>query len=278
MINFFLRRLKKLSVVEIFVAIFIITSTVFFIKFFGLKEDTRLIRVEVVRKNFVENYDPLGYRTPFWLSDKLKVGQTEKNSVGQVIASIVNMENYTRDNEETGLYLTLKVTVVLNRRTGQYSFKDKPFANGQQIELNLGENYVLGQIIDTNVPENGYPVKIFTVTARGRGIRSSVYSKIIPGARMIDRSSGLAAAEITSVKIEPSSIQPIKFDPTNRFLISDQTVDEHDVIITVKVTAYQLDQRWFFAGHQNLKVGQDIYLYTDQVNLPRYEITDINEL
>ena len=50
MINFFLRRLKKLSVVEIFVAIFIITSTVFFIKFFGLKEDTRLIRVEVVRK------------------------------------------------------------------------------------------------------------------------------------------------------------------------------------------------------------------------------------
>ena len=95
---------------------------------------------------------------------------------------------------------------------------------------------------------------------------------------MIDRSSGLAAAEITSVKIEPSSIQPIKFDPTNRFLISDQTVDEHDVIITVKVTAYQLDQRWFFAGHQNLKVGQDIYLYTDQVNLPRYEITDINEL
>jgi hypothetical protein len=272
------KRLRALTPLEIFIVILVIASTVFLIKFFGIKKEYRLVRVEVIRKNWVENYDSYGYRVPFWLSDKLKVGQTERDSGGNTIATIVRIENYERGNEEAEVYLTLKLNLVLNRRTQQYTYKEKPFATGLPIQLTLGDNSVEGQIVDTNAPENGYPQKTFEVVARGQNITPWYYTKMASGQKMYNRATAEEVAQVLSVKLEPPTFQQVRFDNTGKFLQLNTEADNRDVTITAKINAYQIDNRWFFSGHQNLKIGGNIFLYTKDVNFYAFEIKSINEL
>lgn len=271
-----IKRLKLITPFEIFAATVCVGLLVFIVKYFGIKEDYRNIRVEVIRKNWVENYDPYGYRAPYWLSDKLKVGQTEKNSVGKNIAQVVRIENYIKGSEEAEVYLTLKVQAVLNKRTGRYTFKDKPMDLGSQIELSLDTANVLGQIVDDNAPLSGYPTKNFEIKVRGRNVDPSLLPKIVPGIKMYERSSNQVIAEFTDVKIEDSSLQPLTFDQ-EKYLYT-QTNRHKDVVITAKITAYQMDGRWYFSGHQNIVNNSQFWFYSNELYLYELSIEDVHEL
>lgn len=271
------RRLKNLTPIEIFILITIIFFTIFIVKFFGRKKEFITVKVEVVKQNWLNNYDPYGYRTPFWISDKVKIGQTEKNNSGQIIATLVDLENYEYENEEAELYLTLKLEVIFDKKTGIYYFKDKPLNIGSIIELNLNNIELKGQIIDNNVPQNGYPTKYFITTVRARNLNSWAYEKIVPGLKIYNRATNEVVGEITKVNLENSSLQEIKTDSTGRYLTTINSDKNKDAVITMKIKGYQIDNKWFFTGQQNLKVNNFLFIYTDQINLKYSEIQNIEE-
>lgn len=269
----FKKLISKISPLEIFIVITICFLTVFLIKFFGIKKEWRTIKVEVIKKNWTENYDPYGYRTPFWLSDKIKKGQTEKDKGGKVIAQLVNFENYERGSEETELYLYVKIQTTFNKRTEKYFFKDKEINLGSPIELNLDNNLILGQIIDNDVPSEGYPTKNFIVTLRAKNLEPSIIANIIPHDKMIDRANQETIIEILGIITE---------NPTSNLLVKQLSNDKNnlsvfynpklkDALIKVRVKASLQDNRWFFTGHQSLKVGNSLYFYGKNINL--YDLT-----
>ena len=172
------KRLQSLSFFEIFISLSIITLVVFVVKYFGLKVEWKTIRVEVINKSWAENYNPYGYRTPFWLSDKIKVGQKEYGKSGVVIAEIIGVDNYVRGGEEAEVYLTVKVRTTYQRALRQYIFKDKPLDLGSAIEIAPDQNIIYGQIIDNDTPPGGYPKKELLVTGRGRGFESYFVDQI----------------------------------------------------------------------------------------------------
>ena len=268
-------RLKTISGLEIFVIITIVFLTIFTVKFFGKKKELITIRVEVIKKNWVDNYDPYGYRAPFWLSDKVKIGQVEKNKTGKTIATLINLENYERGGEEAELFLTLRLEVLLDKRTGIYYFKDKPLSLGSTIDLNLDNIDIPGQVVDINVPNNGYPTAYFYVKAMSRNLDSWKYLNITPGLKVLDRANDEVIAEITKTRTEDSSLQ--KMDFTSGYL-SAVKGETKDVTVEMKVKGYNVDDRWYFEGHQNLKIGNLIYIYTDKINLYGFEIEDIKQL
>jgi len=269
------KRLKTISGLEIFIIITIIFLTIFTVKFFGKKKEIITIRVEVIRKNWVDNYDPYGYRTPFWLSDKIKIGQVEKNKTGKIIATLVNLENYERGGEEAELFLTLRVEVLLDKRTGIYYFKDKPLSLGSTIDLYLNNIDTPGQVVDINVPNNGYPTAYFYIKARAKNLDSWEYQNIIPGLKVLNRATDETLAEITNTKIEDSSLQKVDF--TNGYLSVIKGKNK-DLTIEMKVKGYKVDDRWYFEGHQNLKLGNLLYIYTDKIDVYAAEIEEIKQL
>lgn len=279
MITFITHRLKTISPLQYFVVITIISLLIFLVKLFGIKEDYRLIRVEIVKKNWIENYDPYGYRAPFWLSDKIKVGMTEKNPVGKNIAEVLKVENYIRGGQDAQIYLTLKAKVVYNKRLQRYTYKDAPLDLGSPIDLNLDTVRVIGQIIDDNVPPEGYPTKTIVVTARGRNFSPAEVSNVVPGLKMYERANNKVVAEVIEVKVEPSTQVQTSID---RFGNLYQNINQNkDVIITVNLEVVNIDNRWYFSGHSQIKPnhqGDLLYLFTDKMDLPGLLIESVDGL
>jgi hypothetical protein len=272
-------QLKKLTPTEIVITILFITTAIIFIKYFSSKATWKTVRIEVIKKNWAENYDPYGYKAPFWLSDKIKIGQNEINKSGKVIATVTNIENYERGGEEIDLYLTVKIKTNYTKKTNSYSFKDNQIYLGSAIELNLDNNYLIGQIIDMDPPVSGYQTKQFLITTNIRDVDVEKIKNITLHDKMYNKTDNSIISEI--IKIETSS-------PTNNiyiqntshtnFLSLSQNNKNKDVTIKFLVTAKYISQDWYFAGHQNIKVGNNFYFYSPKINLYGMEIVNVEEI
>lgn len=271
-------KLKTLSFAEIFIFVAISAFTIFLVKYFGLKREWRTIRIEVIKQNWTENFDPYGYRVPYWLSDKVHIGQTQKDKSGKVIATLVDFDSYDRGTEEDEMYLNVKVKVIHNKRTDEYLFNDKTYLNlGSPIELTLNNILIKGQIIDTNVPEKGYPIKYFQVITRGRNVEPWIISQISPNDKVINKSNNELIAKIIEIKTEDPSNQIASING-KKYLEITPNNRVRDILVTAKIKAYFQDGKWYFSGHQNAKVGNGLYFYTNKVNMFGFEIQDIKEI
>lgn len=273
-----IQRLKILSLFDIFVCISIIAFTVFIVKFFGQKTEWKTVKIEVINRSWADNYNPYGYRTPFWLSEKLKIGQKEYNKSGKLIAEVLNIENYERGSEEAEVYLTVKLKTNLQKRLRQNYFKEKPLDLGSAIELSLDQNTVYGQVIDTDAPVNGYPQKKFIITTRGRGIDKYIIDHTKIGDVMKNRYNNTTVATILDFHTEKTTVAYVNQINNNSgalgFKINEDT---KDLIVKFEIITEQIDGRWYFAGHQQVKVGNGIYFYGQNINL-LLGIEDVQEL
>ena len=60
--------------------------------------------------------------------------------------------------------------------------------------------------------------------------------------------------------------------------LNSSNVNMLDAIIKIKLRTYQMDNKWFFSGHQDLKIGSSLYLYTNQTNLYNLDIQNVEEI
>ena len=185
---------------------------------------------------------------------------------------IGNEKNILFYNDEEG---NTKVEVLLDKRTGIYYFKDKPLSLGSTIDLNLDNIDIPGQVIDTNVPNNGYPTAYFYIKARAKNLDPWEYQNIIPGLKVLNRATNETLAEVTNTKIEDSSLQKVDFTKGYLSVIKGEN---KDLTVEMKVKGYKVDDRWYFEGHQNLKLGNLIYIYTDKIDVYEAEIEEIRQL
>ena len=270
------KRLKALTIFDIFVSISIVVFVVFVVKFFQEKTGWKTIRVEIINKNWAENYNPYGYRTPFWLSDKLRIGQKEYNKTGQVIAEITNIENYERGSEEAQVYLTLRIKATYQKQLHQDLFKNKPLTLGSAIEIVPDQNTVYGQVVDLDVPPLGYPQKKMIVTARGRGIDQYIIDNIKINDTMDNRNNQTSIATIIDFHTENATrVFASEVSDTNKFVSFKTNPNTKDVVVKFELTANQIDNRWYFAGNQQIKVGNPLYFYGQSISLYNLEIEDV---
>lgn len=271
-------RLKTLSILEIFISITVIVLVVFVIKFFGQSIEWKTVRIEIINKSWADNYNPLGYRTPFWLSDKLKVGQKEYDKSGKVIVEIINIENYERGTEEADAYLTVKLRTTLQKRIHQYFFKDVPLNLGSAIQISPDQNVVYGQVVDLNMPETGYPQRTLIITARSRGIDQYVIDKVKINEIMNDRYIQKPVATIISFQTEKTTkVYVNELTDNNHTLEFKVDQNTKDLVVKYKITVSQIDNSWYFGGHQQIKIGNPFYFYGQNINLIQ-EIENVEQL
>lgn len=271
-------RLKKLNPTEIIVTILFAVISIVFIKYFSSKITWKTVRIEVIKKNWTENYDPYGYKAPFWLSDKIKIGQNEIDKSGKIIATVTDIENYQRGSEEVDLYLTVKIKTNYTKKTNSFYFKDNQIYLGSAVELNLDNNYLIGQIIDMDPPTSGYQTKQFLITAKARDIDTQTIENITLNDKMYNQTDNSVIAEITDINISfPNNNIYVEKTSTNNFLSLAPNTKNKDVTIKFLITAQRISQNWYFAGHQNIKVGNNFYFYSPKINLYTMEIVNVEE-
>ncbi|MEK7543644.1 MAG: DUF4330 family protein [Patescibacteria group bacterium] len=246
--------------------------TIFVVKFYGRKPTERIIRIQVVGKSWTQNYNNYaGYRPPFWLSENIQVGDVETTVNGWRSGEIIAIEKYDRWGTDVDLYLTAKLQGEINGRTNKFIYNSKPVEVGAFIELHLTRADVLGQIIDDNVPEKGYPEKEIVATVRVRNEDPWVVEALRVGDTMLNGPQKKQVAVVETISIEP---------PTSAIFLSDATIDNppnntflsidpraKDVVMKVRLRAQHHDSGWYFGGHQSIKIGQQIWIYFSQVNV-----------
>ena len=273
-------RFRTVKPIEVFVIAAVGFSVIFLTKYFSLNRQSRTIRVEEIGRDWANSFNPYGYKAPFWISNKLKTGQREKSSTGKTIAEVIDIENYERGNEEAVIYLTVKVEAQFNKKMETYVFKGRALDLGAPIELRLDNIRVLGQIIDENILTSSYEKKEIIIKGRWRAQEPWNIAQIDIGDTMVNRANGEVIAEILDVKIEPlngaSTILTLP-SRTREELLLENNPRWRDAVISARIKVHKQNNLWFFAGHQKIKVGERIWIYTDKIDIGFLEINQVSD-
>lgn len=261
--------IKKIGLREIFILLFIAGLSVSLVKFFGRQSGIwRTVRIMVGEE---------AKKPDFWLSENIEIGEVEFGVDGSKIAEIIKIESYEADKEKVNMYLTVKVKTELNKKLNKYVYKGRAIEAGSLIEFRLPQALVKGVIIDDQVLEDGYEQKQVIVKGRWQAQKNQLVDKIKVGDKMFDLGGQKAVAEVLKVWVISSNKRTtIGFTANNQLEIAANP-SLVDGIITLKLLVEKHDNRWFFAGDQKIKIGQELNLYLPMVDAV-LEIEDVDWL
>lgn len=268
---------KNFGLREAFIVLLIAGLSVGLVKFFSRQAGVwRTIRVEVAGASWAQGGSPIS--PPFWLSENIKVGEVELGVDGTKIAEITKIENFERGDEKADIYLIVKVKTELNKKMNRHIFKGRAIEVGSLIEFRFKQALVGGQIIDDQVPENGYEQKEVIIKGRWQSQEPWRVNQVKIGDKMIDRGTGKVVAEILSVWPEPASQRTtVKVASADQLLVSSSP-RWVDGVLRIRLLLEKHDDRWYFGGHQKVKVGRHLWLYLPEVDIPYMEIEAVDEV
>lgn len=270
--NYFKVIKKNFKIREAFIVLLIAGLSVGMVKYFARKAGVwRTIRVEVIGSGWEENaYQPV--KPPFWLSEKIKINDVERGVDGSEIAQVLRVENYERGDEKADVYLILKVKTEFNGKMKKYVFKGKAIEVGAMVEFRLENALIRAQVVDDQVPGEGYEQKEVIIQGRWPNQEPWSVNEIKVGDTMVDRGNNQVVAEVLSVWSESATINLSHID---QLLVSSNS-RRVDGLIKLKMRLVKYDDRWYFAGHQKVKVGRHIWVYLPEVDIPYLEVMAIN--
>lgn len=282
-------RIRHIGVIQLFAILVVAAATVYVVKYFGRQPATRLIQVQVTGKDWTQNYTNYnGYKAPFWLTDKIQVGDTERSVDGKTIATITAIDSYDRGTPDTDLYITLRIKGEINTRLQKFLYNNQFIEVGAPIQIHLSHALIAGQIVDDDVPQAGYPQKKLMITGRYRNAPGWVVDALTAGDTMTDGPHGPAVATVTQIETEPPTSTILFTLPqdahartgnmirTSTFLENNPSLQ--DIVLHVTITATDRNGGWYFANAQPLKVGNIISINLSRVNLPEVEIQAIEDV
>ncbi len=261
------KKIRSITPIQIAVIILVVVSVVFVVKYYGKKGEWHVVKIQVVGKNWSDSYVQYdGFRPPFWLAEHIKQGDTELSLGGQIIAEVERTESYSRAGPDYDLYLTVKIRGTLNKRTNTFVYNGKAVRTGAPIELQLTSASVLGQIIDDNVPTEGYPTKNVVVKVRYKNTEQWIINKVRVNDELRDTAGNKIFGKIQSIQIEEPTNMLVQFDGYNRLTVVPST-KLSDLVLFVRIITEIHNGELFFEGHQNVKPSNGLWLYLPNINL-----------
>lgn len=274
--SYLAKKLRKITPIQAFIILVVIAGAVFVVKFFGKQPEWRLIRVQVIGKDWSNTYDNEGYRPPYWLVESVNEGDVELSAGGGKLAEVVKVESYKRAQSDYDLYLTLRVNGVLNAPVNKYTYKGRAIEVGAPISLRLNNTLIFAQVIDAQVPEEGYEAKDVVVTGRFRNAEPWIISNLKVNDEMTNVKQGEVVAEILSIAIEPAQSRLVVSG--TRSLIFQRNPRLRDIVLRVKLVVEKHGEEWYFGVNQNIKAGNTLRLSFPEVDLLSIEVESVEDV
>ncbi len=288
--KFVIEKSEKLKWIEILgISVFFFILLIAFLFLTRRSED---IMVTVRLLNY--NSAPAYYNFPRQLFiENLKKGLKEEGQLGSTVLEVLDVYKYPSNDVNQDIFVTLKISSVYNRHTGQYSYDNLPLLIGDYRTFQLQNIVFSGVIIDINTSGKPREQKMFSVTGfldpvnnndfasfqqvailngvTVDGIKNFLADQIKPGLKIID-SNGQTAAEIISVNKTPGKVTSIQ----NGFYQTAVDPGTKHVETTLNILADKVGDGYFFQKEQSLNIGHSIILSFENLNIT-LTVTSVTE-
>jgi hypothetical protein len=279
--KFVIGKSRKLKWIEMLgIAVFFFILLVAFL-FLSRRSKDIIVTVRILDSNS----QPSFYNFPRQLFlENLKSGLKEKSQLGGTVLEVLDVYKYPSSDVNQDVFVTLKISSVYNRQTGEYSFDNLPLLIGDYRTFQLQDIVFSGVIIDINTTGKPKEQKMFSVTGfldpvnnndsvsneqvaifngvNTNGIKNFLADQIKPGLKILD-SNGQTAAEISSVNKTPGKVT---FLQSGRFASADDPDTKH-IEITLNILADKVGDSYFFQKEQSLTIGSPIFLSFENLKI-----------
>jgi len=221
----------------------------------------------------VENVDwwyGSGAPPRYWYANDLAVGDQAKDSFGQTVAEVVNIDNYDQGGPYRMIFVDLKLRVDFDKNKNQYLYEFKPLSVGSSLIINFPQHQLRGIIVQTGADEIDYFFK--TIRVVKNGVYKPIADQIKEGDKAYD-SSGNVVAEIIEVKKAVTNFYT--FSDIRGEMIKTFNPDYSDLDIVLKVKAFNTLDRDFYINNTVLKVGSKIWLQFKDYAIEDAQIIEI---
>jgi hypothetical protein len=246
--------LSKISIFDFILLSVVALFAVLFFVFFHRKAEFVNIRVSVTDRDVL--YAQVKPKS--WYAGQFQVGDVEKDTIGQPIAEIVNVETFNVTAEEKAVYLDIKVKATYDSRTQQYSSRGRVLNFGAPMRFNFSKVTFDGIVTDFPGSDTDKNVQKGQTVFEGivRAIEPSLAASIKKGDQVVD-SNQHVLAEVTNVEVRPAE----KVTPTaqGELLLKKDPLYK-DVLITVRVETKFFAHELYAFDFFPVKIGQKIPL------------------
>jgi hypothetical protein len=207
-----------------------------------------------------------------WYANRFAIGDVERDSVGNVIAEIIDVHVTPVESNRSIVYITLRVKSVYDSRTKLYSLRGKPIIFGNAFRFTM-QNVVFDGIV-TKAPKSSEAgiEKNIRITALMRGIEPYV-AEALKKDMMVKSSTGTILAKILDVNIKPAEV--VTQNLYGDLLLKNDPLYK-DVIVSVEVLSL-LENDVYYAFDKPIAVGEPIALNFGHISIYPF-ITSIEPL
>lgn len=251
---------KKLTIVDVVLIGIVLLGAVFIYRFFNSEE--QWINAVVLQSN-----------TPLFLSNSYKIGDTEKDSNGTVIAQIINIESQSTALTQSinkDFFFSVKLKVKINPRTRDYEYKNKIIKVASPIDIKSNSGLITGTIISLD-QSSVFNKENKTVTLKIYDVYPWYAEAIKVGAFEQDDTLN-KIVEVVSKEVSDSEIMtttslgsPVK--TTNPL--------KKDILLTIKISVQKFGNDYIFRKDRRVSIGEKIIFSAGDVRITDAFITAI---
>jgi len=210
-------------------------------------------------------------KPPIWFVKALKKGDVERDLVGKPVAQLLSVRYYPwiSNTSQYDIYLTLKLKVSENKKTGQYSFNRSTIGIGSPIDLEFPNSQLSGTI--TQLQKDPFQIRpVFkTVTLEKKWAFPWEYEAIQAGDSYFDGEDKVF--EIVDKKQE--NVYDVYSSIGNNYPI-ESDLRKH-ITLRAKIQLSQADNQLIFGEEQIIKPGKPITIATSNFIFQDYLIEAI---
>lgn len=200
---------------------------------------------------------------PSWLTDSLKIGDSERTSSGKKLAEIVDIKRYEEGSNKI-VYLTVSLLVDWQPKTNRYFFKQQPLEIGGLLDLSLGESRLTGSIVNTqSSPDDPKFIKRL-ITVRLLNRFPWFADSIQIGDEQIDETTDQSAVKVIGKRVILADT--LAYTSTGQIVAGKDPL-KRDIELTLEIQVINRGGLDYFFYYQPVKIGNLLYL-----SLPRYNL------
>lgn len=209
------------------------------------------IRVSVENTDWWYRGSPPAY----WYVNDLKVGDFIKDSLGNPIVEVINIDNYDLGAYYRDIYVDLKVKVDFDKNKNQYFYEFKPLVVGSSLTLNFDKEQLKGLVVKVDEQEMEYFYK--TIRVEKKIVHPSLANQIVAGLKSYDVKGDLVA-EILEIKNRVATSYEFSDIRGQNILVNDP--DYRDLELVLRVKCFKDLDREFYINKTVIKIGSMIWI------------------
>lgn len=205
-----------------------------------------------------------------WFLKAIKKGDAETDLIGKPVAEILSVRYYPwYGSDQFDVYLTLKLKVSKNKKTGKYNFKRSTIGVASPIDLEFPSVQFSGTIIDIGdqpfkdvfIEKTIYLVKkwVFPWEAEVNNIGETYFD----------------GEEIVFTILDKQVIEAKEAENTSGIYYSVESERKKNITIKAKIKLRQVKDQLFFGPEQKITLGRTMNISTNSFTFNDYTISKV---